>query len=114
MFPSLPIRTALLVCSVTVCEFGYVDAIAGGVRAGTLIENSTIATYDDGGASRTITSNPVVVRVAELFDVTVTSFDYGLPKSRMPMSKAIFAYRVYSKGMTAEHQLGMSPIKLNK
>jgi|GEM_PF-229980 len=52
-------------------------ASANGVSAGTLIENTAVATYDDGGASRTINSNTVTVRVDELIDVTLTSLDSG-------------------------------------
>ena len=51
------------------------QAMAGGISAGTLIENTATATYDDGGATRTITSNVAVVRIDELLDVTVTSHD---------------------------------------
>ena len=52
-------------------------AYAGGVSAGTLIENTATATYDDGDGPRTINSNTVTVRVDELLDVTVTSLDSG-------------------------------------
>lgn len=96
MFPSLPIRTALLACSAGVCAFGSVDAIAGGVRAGTLIENTATATYDDGGASRTITSNTVVVRVDELLDVTVTSLN-SQPVLTSP-GEAVLTYEVTNQG----------------
>jgi len=96
MFPSLPIRTALLACSAGVCAFGSVDAIAGGVRAGTLIENTATATYDDGSASRTITSNTVVVRVDELLDVTVTSLN-SQPVLTSP-GEAVLTYEVTNQG----------------
>lgn len=52
-----------------------VPASAGGVTAGTLIENTAVASYDDGAGSRTINSNTVTVRVDELLDVTLTSLD---------------------------------------
>ncbi len=53
------------------------SAHAEGVSAGTLIENTATATYDDGDGPKTIDSNTVVVRVDELIDVTVTSLDSG-------------------------------------
>lgn len=52
-------------------------ASAAGVSAGTLIENTAVASYDDGAGPRTINSNTVTVRVDELLDVTLTSLDPG-------------------------------------
>lgn len=53
------------------------QALAEGVTAGTLIENTAVASYDDGAGPRTINSNTVTVRVDELLDVTLTSQDPG-------------------------------------
>jgi uncharacterized repeat protein (TIGR01451 family) len=50
---------------------------AEGVDAGTLIENTATATYDDGGGPISISSNTVSVLVDELLDVAVTSLDPG-------------------------------------
>jgi uncharacterized repeat protein (TIGR01451 family) len=52
-------------------------AAAAGVTAGTLIENTAVANYDEGGVARSVNSNTVTVRVDELLDVTVTSLDPG-------------------------------------
>ena len=52
-------------------------AMAGGVPAGTLIENTAQATYDIGGGTETIDSNTVELRVDELLDVAVTSLNSG-------------------------------------
>lgn len=52
-------------------------AFAGGVSAGTLIENTASATYDGGDGPQTVSSNTVTVRVDELLDVTVASLDSG-------------------------------------
>ena len=52
-------------------------AHAEGVSAGSLIENTATATYDDGDGPKTVDSNTVVVAVDELLDVTVTSLDPG-------------------------------------
>ena len=52
-------------------------AAASGVRAGTVIRNVATATFDDGGGNKTITSNPVDLKVDEVLDVTVVSRDSG-------------------------------------
>ncbi|MEL6531004.1 MAG: hypothetical protein AAFQ27_13665 [Pseudomonadota bacterium] len=52
-------------------------AMAAGVDAGSLIENTASATYEDGEGTKTVDSNTVTVRVDELLDVTVTSQDGG-------------------------------------
>ncbi|MFL0356917.1 hypothetical protein ACI5KX_10610 [Erythrobacter sp. GH1-10] len=56
---------------------GATPALAGGVIAGTLIENTATATYDDGDGPKSVDSNTVTVRVDELLDVTTTSLDAG-------------------------------------
>jgi uncharacterized repeat protein (TIGR01451 family) len=55
---------------------------AGGVSAGTLIENTAVASFDDGNGPRTINSNKVTVRVDEILDVTLISRDPGPISSR--------------------------------
>lgn len=52
-------------------------ALAAGVTAGTLIENTAVANYDEAGVARSVTSNTVTLRVDELLDVTLTSLDSG-------------------------------------
>lgn len=52
-------------------------AMAGGVAAGTLIENTATATFSVGGDPQTVDSNTVTLRVDELLDVTVASQDAG-------------------------------------
>lgn len=52
-------------------------AMAAGVDAGSLIENTATATFEDGEGPKTVDSNTVTVRVDELLDVTVTSQDGG-------------------------------------
>lgn len=47
-------------------------AHAGGVAAGTMIQNTASATYTSGTASGTVSSNTVSVRVDELLDVAVS------------------------------------------
>lgn len=71
-------------------------AHAEGVSAGTLIENTATATYDDGEGNKSVDSNTVTVRVDELLDVTVTSLDSG-PVGTAP-GEAVLAYEVTNKG----------------
>lgn len=71
-------------------------AYADGVSAGTLIENTASATYDDGDATRSINSNTVTLRVDELLDVTVTSLESG-PLGTEP-GEAVLSYEVTNQG----------------
>ena len=52
-------------------------AYAGGVTAGSLIENTAQATYDTPNGPETVDSNTVTLMVDELLDVTVSSVDSG-------------------------------------
>ena len=52
-------------------------AYAGGVTAGSLIENTAQATYDTPDGPETVDSNTVTLMVDELLDVTVSSVDSG-------------------------------------
>lgn len=72
------------------------NAAAGGVTAGTLIENTAVASYDDGAGARTINSNTVTVRVDELLDVTLTSLDPG-PVSTRP-GDAVLTFELTNQG----------------
>ncbi len=71
-------------------------ALADGISAGTLIENTASATYNDGTGVQTVDSNTVVVRVDELLDVTVTSLDPG-PISTGP-GEAVLTFEVINQG----------------
>ena len=71
-------------------------AHAGGVKAGTLIENTASATYDGGAGPVTIPSNTITVKVDELLDVTVTSRDSG-PVSAAPGS-AVLIFELTNTG----------------
>lgn len=52
-------------------------ALAGGITAGTLIENTASATYTVGEQTLETDSNTVVIRVDELLDVAVASQESG-------------------------------------
>jgi uncharacterized repeat protein (TIGR01451 family) len=71
-------------------------AHAEGVSAGSLIENTATATYDDGDGPKTVDSNTVVVAVDELLDVTVTSLDPG-PVATEP-GEEILTFEVTNTG----------------
>lgn len=71
-------------------------ALAGGVSAGTLIENSAIANFNEAGTQRTINSNTVTVRVDELLDVTLTSLDSG-PVTARP-GDAVLTFELTNQG----------------
>ncbi|MEO0643438.1 MAG: hypothetical protein AAFY47_08505 [Pseudomonadota bacterium] len=90
---SFPLAAAVVALT---AFFAVTDAHAGGISAGTLIENTATATYEEGGAPRTITSNTVTVRVDELLDVTVTSLDSG-PIAARP-GEAVLTYEVTNQG----------------
>ena len=84
--------------AVTASLFAMADdaALAAGVSAGTLIENTAVASYDDGGGPRTINSNTVTVRVDELLDVTLTSLDPG-PVPTRP-GQAVLSFELTNQG----------------
>jgi uncharacterized repeat protein (TIGR01451 family) len=52
-------------------------ALAGGIDAGTLIQNTAQASYETADGTKTIDSNTVTVKVDELLDVTAASLDAG-------------------------------------
>ena len=70
--------------------------LAGGVSAGTLIENTAVASYDEGGTVRSVNSNTVTVLVDELLDVTLTSLDPG-PVAARPGS-AVLTFELTNQG----------------
>lgn len=71
-------------------------AMAGGVPAGTLIENTASATYRVGSQNLDADSNTVVLRVDELLDVAVASQDSG-PVGATG-SSAVLAFSVTNTG----------------
>lgn len=83
------IATAILASAAT-------PALAGGVTAGTLIENTATANFEEGGNPRSVDSNTVTVRVDELLDVTVTSLDTGPVTSRP--GNAVLTFEVTNPG----------------
>lgn len=86
VFPPIFRGTATAI-AVSLCAYAPF-ANAGGVSAGTLIENTASASYDNGSETITVPSNTVSVKVDELLDVTLTSLDPG-PISTAPGSEVL-------------------------
>ncbi len=83
-------------------------AHAEGVSAGTLIENTATATYDDGDGPKTVDSNTVTLQVDELIDVTVTSLNSG-PVAAVP-GEAVLTFEITNQGNGPEaFQLTANP-----
>lgn len=89
------VGTALLAAALST-----MPALAGGVTAGTMIENTAVASYDEGGVVRSINSNTVTVRVDELLNVTLTSLDTG-PLAARP-GDAVLAFELTNQGNGSE------------
>lgn len=90
------ITKSLFAASVGAAFTFAAPAQAEGVSAGTLIENTATATYDDGSGEKTIDSNTVTLLVDELLDVTVTSLDPG-PISAIP-GTAVLTFEITNQG----------------
>ena len=71
-------RARLTFAAVLMSGVSTAPALAAGTPAGTNIENTATATYDQpGGGEASITSNTVSLKVDELLDVSVASADPG-------------------------------------
>lgn len=93
---SRSIFTAFCAAPVVVALGLASPAMAQGVNAGTLIENTAQATYEDASGQQTISSNAVTVRVDELLDVTLTSLDSGTLNTGP--GDAVFAFELTNQG----------------
>ncbi len=74
--------------------------MAQATPAGVIIESTAQATYDDGGVSRSVASNPVQVRVDELLDVALASRDSGPLTTRS--GPAVLSFLLTNPGNGAE------------
>jgi uncharacterized repeat protein (TIGR01451 family) len=73
-----PIRTVLTAAIVPFAAIAAPQAaLATGISAGTLIQNTASATYTSGSASGSITSNTVTIKVDELLNDAVASLNGG-------------------------------------
>ncbi|WP_379923289.1 hypothetical protein [Erythrobacter sp. R86502] len=91
-----PPFTAILATTLLVGGLAPAPVLAGGVTAGTLIENTAVASYDEGGVARSVNSNTITVRVDELLDVTLTSLDPG-PIAARP-GDVVFTFELTNQG----------------
>lgn len=87
---------SVLVPAMLASALAPATASAGGVTAGTLIENIAVASYDEAGVQRSVNSNTVTVRVDELIDVTLTSLDPG-PVTARP-GNAVLTFELTNQG----------------
>ncbi len=102
------IKQSLFATSVVALFTLSAPALADGVGAGTLIENTATATYEDGEGPQTVDSNTVVVRVDELIDVTVTSLDSG--PIGVQSGEAVLTYELTNQGNGPEaYELTANP-----
>ncbi|MGP1281796.1 MAG: hypothetical protein ACTS1X_02370 [Parasphingopyxis sp.] len=74
------------------------SAHAAGTRAGTPIENTASASYNDGGSTVTVDSNTVSLIVDEILDIAVTSADPGDVTARPDEDNAILRFTVTNGG----------------
>lgn len=75
---SAPRRRALLWSgAASLSALVATPALAEGTRAGSLINNTATATFDNAGTSTTVSSNTVTLKVDEVLDVAVATRDGG-------------------------------------
>jgi uncharacterized repeat protein (TIGR01451 family) len=73
-------------------------AHATGTLAGTDIQNIATASYDGGTGPVDIQSNPVIIKVDELLDVTLTNTDPGDVVTTSGATNVVLTYRVTNNG----------------
>ena len=73
-------------------------AYATGTLAGTDIENIATASYDTGAGTVEVLSNPVVITVDELLDVTLTNTDPGSVTVANGAQNTVLTYRITNTG----------------
>lgn len=95
-FASRPILAASLTGTVVLALSLAPPAMAEGVDAGTLIENTAQATYEDASGPRTVSSNTVSLRVDELLDVTLSPLDSGALE--VGPGEAVLTFELTNKG----------------
>lgn len=71
------LRTIAICSTAALALFASSNAYAAGTLAGTDITNIATASYETGGSTVVIDSNPVVIKIDELLDVTAVSGDPG-------------------------------------
>jgi uncharacterized repeat protein (TIGR01451 family) len=87
----------LLLASVACVAFAS-SAHATGTLAGTDIQNIATATYDSGSGPVDIQSNPVVIKVDELLDVTLANTDPADVVTTNGAQNTVLTYRITNNG----------------
>lgn len=88
------LRSKRIVAALAVLPFAT-PAMAGGVAAGSLIENTASATYTANSTPQTVDSNTVVLKVDEVLDVATASQESG-PVSAT--TTAVLRYKITNTG----------------
>jgi uncharacterized repeat protein (TIGR01451 family) len=91
-------RLHALVIGAALAALPGAAAQAIGTAAGTDITNTASVTADVGGSPVSATSNPNVIRVAELIDVDVTLLSIGNVLANSPSSGQVLTFRVTNTG----------------
>lgn len=96
------LRTAVFYSCAMLAIFASSNAHAAGTLAGTDITNIATASYDSGGSTVDITSNPVVIKVDELLDVTAVSGDPGDVITTNGALNVVSTFRITNTGNGSE------------
>ncbi len=88
------------------------NAHAAGTLAGTDITNIATASYESGGSTVDIDSNPVVIKVDELLDVTAVSGDPGDVVTANGAQNVVSTFRITNTGNGTE-SFRMTPNVVN-
>jgi uncharacterized repeat protein (TIGR01451 family) len=92
------IRQAAICSAALAAVLGASSAHATGTLAGTDITNIASASYETGGTTVNIDSNPVVIRVDELLDVTTVGTDPGDVQTTNGATNVVSTFRVTNTG----------------
>ena len=90
---------AIAFCSTALLSvFASSNAYAAGTLAGTDITNIASASYESGGSTVVIDSNPVIIKVDELLDVTAVSGDPGDVITTNGATNVVSTFRITNTG----------------
>ena len=92
------IRTFAYCSTAALTLFASSNAYAAGTLAGTDITNIASASYESGGSTVVIDSNPVVIKVDELLDVTAVSGDPGDVITTNGATNVVSTFRITNTG----------------
>lgn len=92
------LRNVALCGAAVMALFASNNAHAAGTLAGTDITNIATASYESGGSTVDIDSNPVVIKVDELLDVTAVSGDPGDVITTNGAQNVVSTFRITNTG----------------